>query len=451
MIKRRGPSDSGDEELDAQAEAAGLGHWSSPPGDVPSVFDTEDDPFGPQWQLEEDEDKWGTELSSVFDEDDDVTGQIPEIRSSPTMASRSTRRGENDPRVARARRIAAERAAQQQAAAVSEKAPNRFSVEATASDPDLKTEDFPSKEMPAIEEPAERVAEIDDAVEEFAAPKGDRNLGQASAVGLIVFAIAAALLLISDLTAIALVGVVALLAVAELFQAMKSEVLNPAKVLGYVSVLAIPTAAFFRGTEAFPLIIGLVVIFGALWYLTGADTERPVLNLGLTLFGVLWVGGLAGFAGLILGSDYEAGRQVLIAAIVITAASDVFAYLGGRAYGKTGFHTASPSKTWEGSLTGFLGALATGLMIGIFSDIISNESLVFKGNFTAALALGLVIGVLAPIGDLGQSMLKRDLGIKDSGSILPGHGGVFDRVDGLLFALPGAYYVATFFDLIPVF
>jgi len=73
---------------------------------------------------------------------------------------------------------------------------------------------------------------------------------------------------------------------------------------------------------------------------------------------------------------------------------------------------------------------------------------VFDGQFVSVMVLAAVVGVLAPIGDLAESLVKRDLGVKDMGTLLPGHGGILDRVDGLLFALPGAYYVAVVYSLI---
>ncbi len=233
-----------------------------------------------------------------------------------------------------------------------------------------------------------------------------------------------------------LIGLLALVAVMELFNAMRSAGLRPATLLGLVGAVALPASTYVRGEAAYPLVVGLAVVFGMLWYLTGADTERPVLNLGLTMTGILWIGGLAGFAALILRE--EIGVQLLLATILITATSDTLAYLGGRAYGARPFHEASPNKTWEGTLTGFFGAIFAGLVIGV-TGVIE----VFDDSFLTVMILAVVIGLLAPIGDLAESLVKRDLGIKDMGTILPGHGGILDRVDGLLFALPGAYYVAV--------
>lgn len=269
---------------------------------------------------------------------------------------------------------------------------------------------------------------------------GGGGVGQRIAVGVALAALVAVALGLGPAITMLLVGLITLLAVMELFNTMRIAGLRPATLLGLVGAVALPAAAYVRGETGYPLVIGLAVIFGMLWYLTGADTERPVLNLGLTFLGVLWVGGLAGFAALMLRA--EESIQLLATTIAITAISDTFAYFGGRAYGTKPFHPASPKKTWEGTITGFFGALVTGLVIGV-----SGQLSLFDGHFTAVMALAALVGILAPIGDLAESLVKRDLGVKDMGSLLPGHGGVLDRIDGLLFALPGAYYMAVIFGL----
>lgn len=303
-------------------------------------------------------------------------------------------------------------------------------------------------QRPAAErfEPAAESVGLDDRFNEeydaeigLARP-GGRDLPKAIAVGLALVAILVAATWFGPDTTMLLVGGLALLAVLELFNAMRMAGLRPATLLGLVATVAAPTAAYFRGDAAFPLIVGMVVIFGALWYLVGADTERPVLNLSLTMMGILWVGGLASFGALIL--RFDGGIQLLIATIVITVASDTMAYVGGRAYGARPFHSASPNKTWEGTLTGFAAAIFTGFAIGV-----TEVGSLWDENFMAVIVLGAVVGVLAPIGDLAESLVKRDLGVKDMGTLLPGHGGVLDRLDGLLFALPGAYYLALVYSI----
>ena len=270
---------------------------------------------------------------------------------------------------------------------------------------------------------------------------GGRNLPVAVGVGAALVAILLAAMRFGPETTLLLVVVAAVVGVVELYNAMRLAGLRPANLLGIVGTAAAPAAAFYRGDAAFTLIVGLTVVFGFLWYLVGADSERPVLNLSLTMMGILWIGGLAGFAGLMLRAD--GGVELLLAAIIITVASDTMAYFGGRAYGSRPFHSASPNKTWEGTMTGFAGAVFAGFVVGV-----TEMGTLWDGNLVPAIALGAVVGLLAPIGDLAESVVKRDLGIKDMGHLLPGHGGVLDRVDALLFALPGAYYLAVVSGLI---
>ncbi len=268
-----------------------------------------------------------------------------------------------------------------------------------------------------------------------------RSLLQSVLVGIALAAVVFVTLGFGPVPTMVLIGLLTLMAVMELFNAMRLAGLRPATLLGLVGAVALPAASYVRGDAGFPLVMGLAIVFGMLWYLTGADTERPVLNLGLTFTGILWIGGLAGFGALMVRA--EDGVGLLLATIIITAASDTLAYLGGRAYGTKAFHSASPNKTWEGTITGFFGALFAGLAIWLTSSIG-----VFGEEFLPVMVLAAVVGVLAPIGDLAESLVKRDLGVKDMGTLLPGHGGILDRVDGLLFALPGAYYVAVVYALI---
>ena len=114
-----------------------------------------------------------------------------------------------------------------------------------------------------------------------------------------------------------LIGVLTFVAVMELFNAMRLAGLRPATLLGLVGATALPAASYVRGDAGFPLVMGLAVVFGMLWYLTGADTERPVLNLGLTFLGILWIGALASFGALMIRA--EDGVGLLLATIIVTA------------------------------------------------------------------------------------------------------------------------------------
>ncbi|MCP3990761.1 MAG: CDP-archaeol synthase [Actinomycetia bacterium] len=379
-----------------------------------------------------DELEWGTEHDYDEDSANGIDQPAPQVRGAHDKAPASLERTSSDlaSPTPRARRD-------------------------SALDPEAQIREDPrSVGRPNLAEPDPRGAGLlqpppeDDQYEEYEdfesyeeEESGGRNLGQAIVVGIALAALVAVTLGLGAVPTMIMIGGLSLLAVMELFNAMRLAGLRPATLLGLVGTVAIPAAAYVRGDAAYPLVVGLAVVFGMLWYLTGADTERPVLNLGLTLMGILWVGGLAGFGALLV--RVEGGIPLLLTAIVVTAVSDTLAYLGGRAYGNKPFHSASPNKTWEGTLTGFFGALFAGLVLGV-TDVIST----FDGEFISVIVMAAVIGILAPIGDLAESLVKRDLGIKDMGTMLPGHGGVLDRLDGLLFALPGAYYVAVVFQLI---
>lgn len=267
-----------------------------------------------------------------------------------------------------------------------------------------------------------------------------RNLGQAIGAGVAFAIVAGVALWLGNATTIALVTLVAVLAAVELFGAVRKAGLHPATLLGIVATGALPLAAYHRGEAGFTLVIALSVAASALWYLSGADTQRPAVNVGLTMLGITWIGGLAAFAAFILQSG--GGVEMILAVVLITVASDTGAYVGGMAIGSTPFHSASPNKTWEGTIVGVIAAVCAGLVIAI------TEISVFSGNLTDGVLLGLTIGIVAPIGDLTESMVKRDLGVKDMGTLLPGHGGFLDRVDGLLFALPAAYYLGNVLGLL---
>jgi phosphatidate cytidylyltransferase len=119
-------------------------------------------------------------------------------------------------------------------------------------------------------------------------------------------------------------------------------------------------------------------------------------------------------------------------------ANDIAAYFGGRRFGRRPLTAISPNKTVEGFLAGAAGSLLVGVVL---------VGSIAPWDRPSALFLGLVIALLAPLGDICESMIKRDLGVKDLGGILPGHGGVLDRFDAILFCLPAVYYLVRLLDL----
>jgi phosphatidate cytidylyltransferase len=179
-------------------------------------------------------------------------------------------------------------------------------------------------------------------------------------------------------------------------------------------------------------------MFSLLWFLVGATRQPATMNAAVTVFGVAYIGLLGSFASLILRipDGRGDGRGILIGVIVAVVANDVGALVIGRQAGRAPLApTISPNKTIEGAIGG---TVATVLVSVVVLGLIGIE----PWDTGSALALGLVVAVAAPLGDLCESMIKRDLGVKDMGAVLPGHGGLLDRFDALLFCLPATYYLA---------
>jgi phosphatidate cytidylyltransferase len=213
----------------------------------------------------------------------------------------------------------------------------------------------------------------------------------------------------------------------ELATSLHKRGLRPANLVVLVASTLMPLAAKNYGTAAYPVFFGLVVVVSLLWFLWEITPGRPLPGVASTILVFAYVGGLGGFAGLMLAS--ENGVRLLLGVALCVIAYDVFGFFVGSQFGHTAIApNISPNKTVEGTVAGMLAAVIVGAAI--------------VGQFEPW-----TVGKGAFIGDLSESMLKRDLGLKDFGSLLPGHGGVLDRFDSLLFCLPIAYYLAIQFKI----
>ena len=219
----------------------------------------------------------------------------------------------------------------------------------------------------------------------------------------------------------------------ELFQAFHARGFRPATVIAILGSVTIVPLAYNRGEFAFVFILPLVMVFTLLWFVFEVVHTRPMVNVAVTVGGFVYVGVIGGFAGLLLTSENGVGLLLGVAIPVI--AYDILGYLVGSQLGKTRLAPAiSPNKTVEGLIGGMTGSIIVSVLIV--------KQITPWGNLTDALALGITVAFMAPLGDLSESMLKRDLGIKDFGAILPGHGGVLDRFDAILFCMPAVYFLA---------
>lgn len=271
----------------------------------------------------------------------------------------------------------------------------------------------------------------------------DRNIGQAAAVGVGFIVVAAILFIIGPAAATVLVLGVVTLAAAEFFAKVREVGYEPAVLLGVIGSAALVIGAYHRGEAAIPVAMFLVVAFALLWYLVGAGRGQATLNIGVTLLGFGWIGLFGSYAATLLhvqGGEGvgDAGKGILFGAILATVAYDIGGYFVGRSAGRSPLSDASPNKTVEGLIGGCIAAITVAVIYGFASQPF--------GSLSDGIILGVTVAVAAPLGDLCQSMIKRDLGIKDMGSLLPGHGGILDRFDALLFVLPCVYYVARLSD-----
>lgn len=287
----------------------------------------------------------------------------------------------------------------------------------------------PPTEGPSWQEGAEGVIE-----EPVGGPPAGRNLTAAFASGGLLAAAVLALLVIGKGPFAWFVGGVVLLGQAELYAVMRSRRLQPATLLGLVCGAFILAGAYLHGPGAAPF--GLVLAMGltVLWYMAApvAFRRSTTVNVGATILGTVYVPFLASFALLLLALPGDIGRNVFLIVVGLTVLYDVSAYAVGTLWGNRPLApTISPNKSWEGVIGGTLVILIVGLAI---------VPAIEPFDASRAVGLALVIALVAPLGDLVESSFKRDLGVKDMGTILPGHGGILDRIDAILFAAPAAYY-----------
>lgn len=287
----------------------------------------------------------------------------------------------------------------------------------------------PRRARPAADEPAERSRPPASA---------DRNVPIAIGTAVVLAGVAALAFAVGAWAVMVFVTALLGLAAAEFFYAIRPAGYQPPVLLGVAAVVCLSLAVYWKGVVAIPLVLFLAIVFGGLWYLLGISSENPVGNLGITHFGIIWIGVLGSYAAVMLRRPD--GRALLFGAIVVTVAYDVGAWAIGRAAGRQPLSPASPNKTMEGLIGGCGAAIAAGIILGVVLEPWSDS--VVKG-----LLLGLAGAVVAPLGDLTESLVKRDLNLKDMGQFLPGHGGLLDRFDAMLFVLPATYYVALLTDL----
>jgi phosphatidate cytidylyltransferase len=204
---------------------------------------------------------------------------------------------------------------------------------------------------------------------------------------------------------------------------------HPARLGGFIALAGLLAAALY-GSQ-FQILLVAVAALPLVFGLTLVQPRPSVASVAVTLLGIYWIGFALAHAVLLRGLPH--GEAIVIDVLVGTFLGDTFAYFGGRMFGRRPLAPSiSPNKTVEGLVIGMLFAVLGVWIAGRYEEWLPG---------THALVLGLGVALVAPIGDLFESFVKREAGIKDSGGLFGAHGGVLDRLDAVLFAAVVSYYV----------
>ena len=264
----------------------------------------------------------------------------------------------------------------------------------------------------------------------------DRNFSRALATGVVLAAVVSGVFLLGALPVAVMVLVVLALAGAEAYAGFRAAGAHPATVLGIVAILTLGVAVYNKGLTSVGAVSVLLIIFGFVWYLNAGRAVDVLDGLGATVFVYVWIGVIGSYALLFVAPRNFVdghGLSYLFGAMLLTVANDSGAFIVGRQYGKRPLNKLlSPNKTIEGAAAGTIVTLIVGALVLPLMSVWTR-----KAGIEAAVAISIVV----PLGDLFESMVKRTIGVKDLGRLLPGHGGLLDRIDGLLFALPTMYYL----------
>ncbi len=269
-----------------------------------------------------------------------------------------------------------------------------------------------------------------------------RNMSIAIATGVAVSAVALLAMWGGPIPSLVLSTVAVTLCAAEAYGTLRRSGRRSATLLGLVATVGIMVTAYTKGPSAIPLMVVLLLVGTMLWYLVGVEHGSPVEGIESTVLVFVWVGVLGSFAALLLAPSQFPDRHgvaFFAGAIIAAVLNDVGALIAGRWFGRHPLAPrVSPKKTWEGLFGGAVFAIAGSILI---------TAHIHPWTIPKAAALGVVVAVVAPVGDLCESLVKRDLSLKDMGTLLPGHGGLLDRFDALLFVLPATYYLVRLVHL----
>lgn len=269
--------------------------------------------------------------------------------------------------------------------------------------------------------------------------------------------LAVAIVLVGSWPLAALLAVTSALAAWEFFRFAQADGLMPLEDLGIALAGIVPLLvhAQYLGLVSFPLfvlpLVVLAILALAIWM--RGTSGHPLGAVGSTVLGIAYTGGMLSFGYAIRYHDYTigavevpvggrsigipAGGLLLVLPLLLTWGTDIGAYFVGRAFGKRKLIPAvSPGKTIAGAWGGLLASV---IISWLYVRYVLRPTTHLSMSDASVIAFGIIVSVAAQLGDLVESLLKREAGVKDSSHLIPGHGGVLDRIDSLLFVLPVSY------------
>ncbi|MEY2582596.1 MAG: phosphatidate cytidylyltransferase [Ilumatobacteraceae bacterium] len=277
-----------------------------------------------------------------------------------------------------------------------------------------------------------------------------RDLPTAIGVGLLIGVVFVISVMVSPKLVLVVVIAVLGLGAIEYFDKVSEKGYRPATIVGILACVTMPIATYWAGEQALPLILALGFVAAAVTFIGAKSLEAaPMPNMAITTLGIIWIGFLGSFAALILryskGTGFPVASGIISTSIgtdtlclmaIGVVANDIGALVLGSAAGKTPLRAwISPNKSVEGLFGGTVATILAMVIVGV-----TNRSTTWN-SAGDLIILGIVISIMAPLGDLTESMFKRNLDVKDFGALIKGHGGVLDRFDGYLFCLPAVYYL----------
>ena len=256
------------------------------------------------------------------------------------------------------------------------------------------------------------------------------NLVTRGITGFFFVAIIVSAIVLGDNYMKTLFGLVALMCLNEFYDIFSKSNYSPNKYLGiFLGLVFYSFYIYDAPIEIYVLLFVLTFPTLALFELF-RNKSNPFQNIGITLVGILYI--IIPF--ILINSEHlqKNGYWLVLSIFLLTWTSDTFAFLVGRKIGKHKlFERLSPKKSWEGFVGGFAFSILVGFLIAYFTDDNILKYMIYAG----------IISIFGTLGDLVESMLKRSLKIKDTGTILPGHGGLLDRFDAVIFVIPIIYAV----------